>query len=108
MSEITLKMAQHAVEAAQAQAQALGTPITVSVVDDDGRLILCARGDGTGFLTTETSRGKAVAAAAFRRSTKELVELAKEHRRSGTPCRDWSRASSSRARAPCRSRRTAA
>jgi uncharacterized protein GlcG (DUF336 family) len=61
------------------QGRELGTPITVTVVDDDGRLILCARGDGTGFLTTETSRGKAVAAAAFRRSTKEIVELAKEH-----------------------------
>ena len=46
---------------------------------DAGRLVLCARGDGAGFLTPETSRGKAVAAAAFRRSTKELVDLAKEH-----------------------------
>ncbi|MGH7357765.1 MAG: heme-binding protein, partial [Candidatus Rokuibacteriota bacterium] len=30
-------------------------------------------------LTTETSRGKAVAAANFRRPTKEMVELAREH-----------------------------
>jgi len=79
MSELTLAMAERAVGAAQARARELGTPITVTVVDDDGRLILCARGDGTGFLTPETSRGKAVASAAFRRSTKELVELAKEH-----------------------------
>ena len=79
MSDLTLKMAQRAAAAAQQKAQELGTPITVSVVDDDGRLILCERGDGTGFLTPETSRGKAVAAAAFRRSTKELVDLAREH-----------------------------
>jgi uncharacterized protein GlcG (DUF336 family) len=79
MSELTLAMAERAVGAAQARARELGTPITVTVVDDDGRLVLCARGDGTGFLTPETSRGKAVASAAFRRSTKELVELAKEH-----------------------------
>jgi uncharacterized protein GlcG (DUF336 family) len=79
MSDLTLKMAQRAAAAAQTKAQELGTPITVSVVDDDGRLILCERGDGTGFLTPETSRGKAVAAAAFRRSTKELVDLAREH-----------------------------
>jgi uncharacterized protein GlcG (DUF336 family) len=79
MSELTLAMAERAVGAAQARARELGTPITVTVVDDDGRLILCARGDGTGFLTPETSRGKAVASAAFRRSTKELVELAREH-----------------------------
>src|SRR6185503_20552072 len=79
MSELTLAMAERAVGAAQARARELGTPITVTVVDDDGRLILCARGDGTGFLTPETSRGKAVASAAFRRSTKELVDLAREH-----------------------------
>jgi uncharacterized protein GlcG (DUF336 family) len=79
MSELTLAMAERAVGAAQARARELGTPITVTVVDDDGRLILCARGDGTGFLTPETSRGKAVASAAFRRSTKERVVLAKEH-----------------------------
>jgi glc operon protein GlcG len=79
MPDMTLAMAMRALSAAQAKAQELGTPITVSVVDDAGRLILCARGDGTGFLTPDTSRGKAMAAAAFRRATKELVELAKEH-----------------------------
>ena len=79
MSEMTLKNAQRIAAAARAKAQDLGTPITVSVVDDDGRLVLCERGDGTGFLTPETSRGKAVAAAAFRRTTKELVDLAREH-----------------------------
>jgi len=41
--------------------------------------VLCARGNGAGFFTTETSRGKAVAAANFRRPTKEMVELAREH-----------------------------
>jgi uncharacterized protein GlcG (DUF336 family) len=37
------------------------------------------KGDRTGFLTTETSRAKAVAAAAFRRSTRELAEMQKSH-----------------------------
>ena len=79
MADMTLAMAERAVSAAQAKARELGTPITVTVVDEAGRLVLCARGDGTAFLTPDTSRGKAVAAAAFRRSTKEMVELAKEH-----------------------------
>lgn len=74
MIELTLELAEKAVKAAQAKAKALGTPMTVSVVDEAGRLVLSARGDGTGFFTTETSRAKAVAAAAFRRSTKEMVE----------------------------------
>lgn len=76
MVELTLEMAEQAVRAAQARARELGSPMTVTVVDEAGRLVLCARGDNTGFFTPETSRAKAVAAAAFRRSTTELSELA--------------------------------
>jgi glc operon protein GlcG len=76
MTELTLQMAEQAVRAAQARARELGTAMTVTVVDEGGRLVLCARADGTGFFTPETSRAKAVAAAAFRRSTTELAELA--------------------------------
>jgi uncharacterized protein GlcG (DUF336 family) len=75
MIEMTLEMAEKAVRAAQARARALGAPITVTVVDEAGRLVLAARGDGTGFFTPETSRAKAVAAAAFRRPTGEIAAL---------------------------------
>ena len=76
MVELTLEMAEQALRAAQARARELGAPMTVTVVDEGGRLVLCARADATGFFTPETSRPKAVAAAAFRRSTTELAELA--------------------------------
>src|SRR5258705_5751043 len=49
--------------------------MTATVVDEAGRLVLSARGDGTGFFTPETSRGKAVAAAAFKRPTKDMAQL---------------------------------
>ena len=75
MTELTLEIAEKAVKAAQAKARELGTPMTVTVVDAAGRLILSARGDGAGFFTPETSRAKAVAAAAFRRPTKDMVNL---------------------------------
>jgi uncharacterized protein GlcG (DUF336 family) len=75
MDELKLETAEKAVKAAQAKARELGTPMTVTVVDSAGRLILCARGDGTGFFTPETSRAKAVAAAAFKRATKEMANL---------------------------------
>jgi uncharacterized protein GlcG (DUF336 family) len=65
-------MAEKAVKAAQAKE--LDTPMSVSEVDESGRLVLCARGDGASFSATDTSRAKAVAAAAFRRSTKEMNE----------------------------------
>lgn len=73
MIDLKLEMAETAVRTAQAKARALGTPMTVTVVDEAGRLVLSARGDGTGFLTPETSRAKATAAAAFRKSTAELT-----------------------------------
>src|SRR3990172_978867 len=76
MIEMTLEMAERGVRAAQDKAKALGTPMTVTVVDEAGRLVLSARGDGTGFFSPETSRAKAVAAAAVKRPTKELAELA--------------------------------
>jgi uncharacterized protein GlcG (DUF336 family) len=76
MIEMTLELAERAVRAALDRAKALGSPMTASVVDEAGRLVLCARGDGTGFFTPETSRAKAVAAAAFRRPTSEIADLA--------------------------------
>ena len=75
MIQLTLQMAEAAVRAAQEKAKALGSPMTVTVVDESGRLVLSARGDGTGFFTPETSRAKAMAAAAFKRSNKELAEM---------------------------------
>src|SRR5688500_10906145 len=76
MTELTLEIAEQALRAAQARARELGTPMTITVVDEGGRLVLCARGKDTGYFSPETSRAKAVAAAAFRRSTTELSELA--------------------------------
>jgi glc operon protein GlcG len=74
MIELTLEMAERAARGAREKAKALGTAMTITVVDEAGRLVLCARGDGTGFFTPETSRAKAVAAANFRMSTAELAE----------------------------------
>jgi glc operon protein GlcG len=76
MIDMTLEVAEKVWRAAQARAKALNTPMTITIVDEAGRLVLSARGDGTGFFTPETSRAKAVAAAAFKRPTAELAELA--------------------------------
>lgn len=76
MIELTLDMAERAAKAALAKAKALGTVMTASVVDEAGRTVLVMRGDGAGFFSTETSRAKAVAAANFRKPTKELGEMA--------------------------------
>jgi glc operon protein GlcG len=77
MIEMTLETADRAARAALVRAAAMGVKVTVSVVDEAGRLVVVMKGDGAGFLTIETSRAKAVAAAAFRCSTRELVEIQK-------------------------------
>jgi uncharacterized protein GlcG (DUF336 family) len=76
MIDLNLETAEQALRAAQQRARQLGAPMTITIVDEAGRLVLSARGDGTGFFTPETSRAKAVAAAAFRRSTTEMADLA--------------------------------
>jgi glc operon protein GlcG len=77
MLEMTLDIAERAARAALVKAAAMNVAMTVTVVDEAGRLVVTLKGDRTGFLTTETSRAKAVAAAAFRRSTRELAEMQK-------------------------------
>ncbi len=75
MIEMNLATALKAAHAAQEKAKSLGLSMTVSVVDESGRLVVTMKADGTGFLTPETSRAKAVAAAAFRTSTLKLASL---------------------------------
>ena len=60
MIEMTLEIADRAARAALAKAAAMGIGMSVSVVDEAGRLVVTMKGDRTGFLTTETSRAKAV------------------------------------------------
>jgi glc operon protein GlcG len=72
MIELTLEIAEQAARAARAEAHDLGIVMTVAVVDESGRTVLVMRGDGASFTSPETSRVKAVTAANFRRSTKEL------------------------------------
>jgi len=76
MIELTLDMAERAAKAALAKAKSLGTVMTASVVDESGRTVIVMRGDGAPFLSTETSKAKAMAAANFKKSTKELGEMA--------------------------------
>jgi glc operon protein GlcG len=79
MIEMRLELAERAARAALQKATDVGAAMTVTVVDEAGRLVLTLKGDNTGFFTTETSRAKAFAAAAFRRSTREMVEMQKSN-----------------------------
>ena len=74
MIEMTLDLAEKISKAALAKATELKRPMSVSVVDESGRLVFYSRTDGAGFFTFDTSRAKAMAAASFKRSTKEITE----------------------------------
>ena len=74
MNRLTLDDAMVIANGALNKARSIGISISVSIVDDAGRLILSMRGDGTGYLTTDTSLGKARASAAFGKPTLDIVE----------------------------------
>lgn len=74
MIEMTLELAETIGKAALAKAKEIHRPMSVSVVDESGRLVYFSRADNAGFFTFDTSRAKAMAAASFRRSTMEITE----------------------------------
>lgn len=71
-SSLTLAQAQRMLQGAQAHAEQHGYLMSFAVVDAGGTLVAAARMDGAKFLTPETARGKAYAAAAYGRSGREL------------------------------------
>ena len=71
---MTLEIAEKIAKAAHEKAQQFNKPMSVSVVDESGRLVYFSRADNAGFFTFDTSRAKAMAAASFKRSTMEITE----------------------------------
>jgi len=74
MIEMTLELAERIARAAHKKSEEFGRPMSISVVDESGRLVYYSRADGAGFFTFDTSRAKAMAAASFKRSTLEISE----------------------------------
>lgn len=74
MIEMTLEIAEKIAKAALDKANQMNKPMSVSVVDESGRLVYFSRADDAGFFTFDTSRAKAMAAASFKRSTMEITE----------------------------------
>ena len=74
MIEMTLELAETIGKAALAKEDEMGRPMSVSVVDESGRLVYFSRANNAGFFTFDTSRAKTMAAAPFKRSTLEITE----------------------------------
>jgi uncharacterized protein GlcG (DUF336 family) len=78
-SSLTLAQAQQIIQGALAHAEQHGYLMSIAVVDAAGTLVAAARMDGARFLTPETARAKAYAAAAYGRSGRELGEAYREY-----------------------------
>ena len=74
--KLTLNQAEQIISFAKSKMVELGAKMSLSVTDARGDLIAMIRADGASWRTPTISKGKAVAAACFGQSTKELESRA--------------------------------
>jgi uncharacterized protein GlcG (DUF336 family) len=72
---VTLNAALTVIEAARKEAEKLGVPMNIAVVDDGGNLVAFARMDRAWLGSIEIAQDKAWTARAFDISTKELASM---------------------------------
>ena len=73
--QITLDQADAIVAACRAEADAVGQPMNIAVVDDGGNLVAFASMDGTKLIGVQIAQDKALTAVYFQTDTKDLVPL---------------------------------
>lgn len=73
---LPLEIAKQLTEAAIQKVAEVGIPYAITIVDGSGNIVLTTRMDGAAVAATESSIGKARAAAVFGMSTKELGQAA--------------------------------
>ncbi len=73
--QITLEQATAIVAACQAEAQSIGQPMNIAVVDDGANLVAFASMDGTKLIGVDISQRKALTAVYFQMDTKDLAPL---------------------------------
>lgn len=73
---LTLALAEQFIAAAKQKAQEKGWDMSFAVADSSGNLVALARMDDARWLTTGVAQSKAFTAATFRRTSREVAELA--------------------------------
>lgn len=74
-SRLTLAAAEAVVAAAKAEAEAIGQPMNIAVVDAGGHLVAFARMDGSILVSIDISQRKAYTAVAMKLQTRDLAEV---------------------------------
>ena len=72
---ITLAQAEAIIEACKAEAQSVGQPMNIAVVDDGGNLVAFCAMDGTKLIGVDISQKKALTAVYFQSDTRDLGPL---------------------------------
>lgn len=72
---ITLAQAQAIIEACTSEAQSVGQPMNIAVVDDAGHLVAFAAMDDTKLIGEDISQKKALTAVYFQMDTRDLAPL---------------------------------
>ena len=73
--QITLDQAEAIVTACKAEADAVGQPMNIAVVDDGGHLVAFASMDGTKLIGIDIAQKKALTAVYFQTDTQDLAPL---------------------------------
>lgn len=69
---VTLSDAGRIINTAVEKAKGMGVRVSIVVVNAEGNIISLSRMDGAGFLTPDIALGKAIASAAFKRSSADV------------------------------------
>jgi uncharacterized protein GlcG (DUF336 family) len=72
---ITLAQAEAIVAACKSEADAVGQPMNIAVVDDGGNLVAFAAMDDTKLIGADISRGKALTAVYMHMDTRDLAPI---------------------------------
>ena len=73
--KITLAQAEAIIEACKAEAQSVGQPMNIAVVDDGANLVAFCAMDGTKLIGVDISQKKALTAVYFQSDTRDLGPL---------------------------------
>lgn len=72
---VSLDTALHVIASARREAEAIGVPMNIAVVDEGNNLVAFQRMDGAWLGSIDIAKGKAYTARAFNMSTRDLAPL---------------------------------
>jgi uncharacterized protein GlcG (DUF336 family) len=73
--QISLEQAEQILDACKAEAQSVGQPMNIAVVDDGGNLVAFAAMDDTKLIGVDISQKKALTCVYFQMDTRDLAPL---------------------------------